>query len=118
MALTQIEKAEKYDKKVAKERITKLQMQALMLRAIEGGTMALTVTSLGALHAAKPELDDVFHGLLSPKVIALLSGGFLFAFAGKSETAREAGAGVALGGLAPLLYQGGEKLYNKAIGAG
>lgn len=112
MALTQIEKAEKFDKIQAKKKEEKLHGEALLLRGVEGGSLAISSLLLGAVNEAKPEWDSAFYGLLSPNVVAALAGLGAFIFAGKSDMVRETGAGMAMAGAAPLLQRGGAKLYG------
>lgn len=112
MALTQIEKAEKFDKIQAKKKEEKAQSHVLLLRGIEGGSLAVSSLILGGINDAKPEWDSAFYGLLSPNVIAAIAGLGAFVFAGKSDVMRETGAGMAMAGAAPLLQRGGAKLHQ------
>lgn len=113
MALTQVEKAEKYEKVVEKKKMDRLRAQSMTLRAIDLGTLGATSLAIGMVKSAKPEWDTAFYGLLSPDVVALIAGGALFAFAGKSDVTREVGAGMVGAGLSPLAQKGGRKIYEQ-----
>lgn len=112
-ALTQADKAEKFDKIQAKQRLVKLEGKVWRLRITEAGTAAAASTGLGMLAAYKPDSDGWFYGLGSPKVVATALGIGTFLLSGKSDYARELGAGMMFAGGVPLMHKLGAYLFSK-----
>lgn len=115
-AITQQEKAERYDREQEKSKVRKAQEKLKMYRAVEFSTAFGSGLLLGALNKAKPEFSEVAYGIVQPNVVAATLGVIGFLAAGKNENLREASAGLAFGGGIPLAHMGGAKLYALIAG--
>lgn len=113
MALTQAEKADKFDNIKEKARVERAKTAAMTLRAVEFGTGVVAFSGLAALEEAKPE----WFTYEIPRVVAAVGGLGMFMFAGKSDVIREVGAGLAMAGTFPLAALAAKKAVAAAQAA-
>lgn len=107
------QKAEKFDKRVEKERDEKLKAAALALRGVEVASGGVVALSMSALETYKPE----WFTYEIPRIVGMLTGMGAFVLAGKSNLMREVGAGTFMASFFPLAGLGGKKLVEYAQAA-